>query len=125
MPEVTATGMDTEMGKIADALTKAHDDETPLSRKLKALSLTLTKLVIGICVFVFLFGVVRELFIARSGAAVFDVVLDTFIIAVALAVAAIPEGLPAVTTIIMSIGVTAMSRRQALIRKLTAVETLG
>ena len=121
---VTATGMDTEMGKIADALTQAGEEETPLNRKLRELSLTLTKVVIGICIFVFLFGVARELFFGGADQ-VFSVVLDTFIIAVALAVAAIPEGLPAVTTIIMSIGVTAMSRRQALIRRLTAVETLG
>ena len=123
---VVATGMDTEMGKIADALTQAKDEETPLSRKLSDLSVTLTKLVLGICVFVFAFGVLRDVFLfPKAGSSVFTTVLDTFIIAVALAVAAIPEGLPAVTTIIMSIGVTAMSKRQALIRRLTAVETLG
>ncbi len=122
---IVAAGMDTEMGKIADALAQAKEEETPLNRKLRELSVTLTKLVIAICVFVFLFGVVRDVFLVKTGAAVFDIVLDTFIIAVALAVAAIPEGLPAVTTIIMSIGVTAMSKRNALIRRLTAVETLG
>ncbi len=122
---VTATGMDTEMGKIADALAQAEDQETPLQKKLSKLSVTLTKLVLAICVFVFAFGVVRDVFIVKSSASVFNVVLDTFIISVALAVAAIPEGLPAVTTIILSIGVTAMSKRNALIRKLTAVETLG
>lgn len=122
---VTATGMDTEMGKIADALAQAESQETPLQKKLSQLSVTLTKLVLAICVFVFAFGVVRDVFIVKSSASVFSVVLDTFIISVALAVAAIPEGLPAVTTIILSIGVTAMSKRNALIRKLTAVETLG
>jgi Ca2+-transporting ATPase len=123
---VVGIGMDTEMGKIATALNEAEDETTPLQRKMAELSKVLTKLVIGICAFVFVFGVGRELlFSGDSGADVFSVVLDTFIIAVALAVAAIPEGLPAVVTIILSIGVTAMSKRNALIRKLTAVETLG
>ena len=122
---VTATGMDTEMGKIASALSMAEDEKTPLQKKLAALSKTLTKLVLGISIFVFLFGVARDLIFVHSDVPVFNMILDTFIIAVALAVAAIPEGLPAVTTIILSIGVTSMSKRQALIRKLTAVETLG
>ena len=122
---VTAVGMDTEMGKIADALNLSVEEKTPLQKRLSELSLTLTKLVLGICVFVFLFGVLRDTVLAPSGAPVFETVLNTFIIAIALAVAAIPEGLPAVTTIILSIGVTAMAKRQALIRRLTAVETLG
>ena len=121
---VTATGMDTEMGKIASALNQAEDEQTPLQKKMGELSKVLTKLVVGICVFVFLFGVGREL-LFPTGANMFTIVLNTFIMAVALAVAAIPEGLPAVVTIILSIGVTAMSKRNALIRKLTAVETLG
>ena len=123
---VVGIGMDTEMGKIASALNQAEDESTPLQRKMAELSAVLTKLVIAICVFVFVFGVGRELMFSGKGSVdVFSVVLDTFIIAVALAVAAIPEGLPAVVTIILSIGVTAMSKRNALIRKLTAVETLG
>ncbi len=122
---VTATGMETEMGKIASALSLAEDEKTPLQKKLAALSTTLTKLVLGISLFVFVFGVVRNLVFVKTDVPVFNMMLDTFIIAVALAVAAIPEGLPAVTTIILSIGVTSMSKRNALIRKLTAVETLG
>lgn len=122
---VTAVGMDTEMGKIADALNLAEEEKTPLQKRLSELSVTLTKLVLAICVFVFLFGVLRDTVLVPSGAPVFETVLNTFIIAVALAVAALPEGLPAVTTIILSIGVTAMAKRQALIRRLTAVETLG
>lgn len=122
---VVATGMDTEMGKIADALSQAQQEQTPLNKKLSELSVMLTKLVIVICIVDFAVGIVRNVFMAQSSGNVFATILDTFIIAVALAVAAIPEGLPAVTTIIMSIGVTAMSKRQALIRRLTAVETLG
>ena len=122
---VTATGMDTEIGKIASVLTQAINEETPLNKKLTKLSVTLTKLVLAICIFVFFFGVIRNIFIIKTGEPAFSIVLDTFIIAVALAVAAIPEGLPAVTTIILSLGVSAMSKRNALIRKLTAVETLG
>jgi len=122
---VVATGMNTEMGKIANALAQAKQEETPLQQKLGQLSVTLTKLCVAICVFVFLFSVARDIIFSSQSTEVFKIILDTFIIAVALAVAAIPEGLPAVTTIILSIGVTAMSKRNALIRRLTAVETLG
>ena len=95
-----------------------------LQKKMAELSTGLTKLVVGICAFVFVFGVVRAL-LSGNHHDIISVVLETFIMAVALAVAAIPEGLPAVVTIILSIGVTAMAKRNALIRKLTAVETLG
>ena len=124
---VTGTGMETEMGKIADALNSAEKEETPLQKKMGELSHFLTKLVIGISVLVFVVGVVEAMVIHGSFEWSFlgETALDTFIAAIALAVAAIPEGLPAVVTIILSIGVTAMSKRQALIRKLTAVETLG
>lgn len=116
---VTGTGMDTEMGKIADALTKAEEGMTPLQIKLAQLSKTLTGLVVGICVFIFAFG------LFKAGSFSGPVILDTFMIAVSLAVAAIPEGLATVVTIVLSIGVTNMSKRNAIIRKLTAVETLG
>jgi Ca2+-transporting ATPase len=116
---VCATGMDTEMGKIADALAKAEDGETPLQIKLGQLSKTLSYGVIAICVFVFIFSLVR------AGNYEMQTVLNTFMIAVSLAVAAIPEGLATVVTIVLSIGVTNMSKRNAIIRKLTAVETLG
>ena len=124
---VVATGMDTEMGKIADALTKAKDEDTPLQRKLNQLSKVLTWLVIGICAVIFAVGFLNEWRLAPDPAAInwLDVTLDTFMIAVSLAVAAIPEGLAAVVTILLSIGVTKMSKRNAVIRKLTAVETLG
>ena len=125
---VVATGMDTEMGKIADALTLAEKELTPLQKKMGELSAFLTKLVIWICVIVFAVGVVETMLVSKEGfslALLGSTMLDTFIAAIALAVAAIPEGLPAVVTIILSIGVSAMAKRQALIRKLTAVETLG
>lgn len=125
---VTAVGMDTEMGKIASALSQAGQELTPLQKKMTELSHFLTKLVIGICVFIFLVGLVENLVFSKEAftwALLGEISLNTFIAAIALAVAAIPEGLPAVVTIILSIGVTAMSKRQALVRKLTAVETLG
>ncbi len=117
---ITGTGMNTEMGKIADALTQAQDEQTPLQRQLAQLSKILSFLVIGICVFIFLLDVVRS-YPNITGAGM----LDTFMVAVSLAVAAIPEGLAAVVTIVLSMGVTKMSKNQAIIRKLTAVETLG
>lgn len=117
---VTATGMDTEMGKIADALTQAKDHATPLQMKLGQLSKVLSVLVTGICILIFGVSLVRA-YPDVSGA----VMLDTFMVAVSLAVAAIPEGLAAVVTIVLSIGVTNMSKRSAIVRKLTAVETLG
>lgn len=122
---VVNVGMNTEMGKIADVLAQVEDEQTPLQKKMSELSSLLTKLVIGICVVVFVFGVLRQVLANSGDLDLLSVILDTFILAVALAVAAIPEGLPAVVTIILSIGVTSMSKRNALIRKLTAVETLG
>ena len=119
---VVATGMQTEMGKIADALTTAKKELTPLQIKLAQLSKILTIMVIAICVVIFAVDFLRH------GSEMLrnpSLVLDTFMVAVSLAVAAIPGGLVAVVTIVLSMGVTKMSRRQAIIRKLTAVETLG
>lgn len=115
---ITGTGMKTEMGKIAEALSMAQDEATPLQLKLNQLSKILTVLVLGICVVIFAVG------LFRAGISS-DTILSTFMVAVSLAVAAIPEGLAAVVTIVLSIGVTNMSKRNAIIRKLTAVETLG
>lgn len=116
---ITRTGMDTQMGKIAGALAATADEQTPLQRKLDELGKTLSKLVLGICVFIFAFN----LFMA--GSFELNVILQTFMVAVSLAVAAIPEGLATVVTVVLSIGVTNMSKRNAVIRRLTAVETLG
>lgn len=116
---ITETGMRTEMGKIAGALQEAEDGDTPLQIKLNQLSKILTWLVLGICVVVF------AVQLLRAGGFDFEFVLNSFMVAVSLAVAAIPEGLAAVVTVVLSIGVTNMSKRNAIIRRLTAVETLG
>ncbi len=116
---ITATGMQTEMGKIADALVKAEEGKTPLQLKLAQLSKILTWLVLGICVLIFGVQLIRA---ESFNASLF---VDSFMVAVSLAVAAIPEGLVAVVTVVLSMGVSNMSKKNAIIRKLTAVETLG
>ena len=120
---VVATGMDTEMGKIAGALSEAKEGLTPLQVKLDELSHILTKMVIAICVVIFVVDVIRHGASNMLGEP--ELLLNTFMVAVSLAVAAIPEGLVAVVTIVLSLGVTKMARRQAIIRNLSAVETLG
>ena len=124
---VTATGMDTEMGKIARVISNTQEGKTPLQIKLSQLSKVLTKIVLGICVFIFAFSLFmhREIFSSGDVMAIVENSLDFFMVAVSLAVAAIPEGLVAVVTIVLSIGVTNMSKKKAIIRKMTAVETLG
>jgi Ca2+-transporting ATPase len=114
------TGMDTEMGKIAGALSEMKDEKTPLQIKLSQLSKVLTYLVLIICVVIFGSAVLRA-----GNFSLEQTILPSFMIAVSLAVAAIPEGLAAVVTIVLSIGVTRMSKRSAVIRRLSAVETLG
>ena len=121
---VVATGMDTEMGKIANAISLAEEGKTPLEIKLEQLSKILTKLVLGVCVVIFGYNIAMH-FINGAEGAFYEVALDSFITAIALAVAAIPEGLVAVMTIVLSIGVTNMSKKNAIIRKMNAVETLG
>ncbi|MEJ8756870.1 cation-translocating P-type ATPase [Pontibacter sp. H259] len=111
---VVATGMHTEVGKIANILETDEEAETPLEKRLDELGRTIGKLAIGICLLIF--GVVmlqgRDL-------------AEMFLLSVSLAVASIPEGLAAIVAIVLSIGVTGMSRRNAIIRRLPAVETLG
>ena len=107
------------MGKIAGVLAQTEQEETPLQRKLTQLGSTLSKMVLAICVFIFVF----DLLVA--GSLTLESVLETFMVAVSLAVAAIPEGLATVVTVVLSIGVTKMSQHNAVIRRLTAVETLG
>ena len=120
---ITSIGMDTEMGKIAGALSSAKDEQTPLQKKLGQLSKILSFIDLGICVFMFAFDIVRALVTGTEMN--LDFLLGSFMLAVSLAVAAIPEGLAAVVTVVLSIGVTNMSKKNAIIRKLTAVETLG
>ena len=116
---VTETGMHTEMGRIAHAINGARRGETPLQKKLASLSKTLTVLVLLICAAMFVIGILKE------GTLSLPVILSTFMLSVSLAVAAIPEGLAAVVTIVLSIGVTRMAARRAIVRRLSSVETLG
>ena len=120
---VVATGMKTEMGKIAGAIADADDDETPLQKSLDQLSKILSVAVLVICVIILLLNIVQML--VKNGSITLPGFLESFMIAVSLAVAAIPEGLAAVVTVVLSIGVTNMSKRGAIIRRLTAVEALG
>ncbi|MDO4618851.1 MAG: cation-translocating P-type ATPase, partial [Clostridia bacterium] len=109
-----SVGMDTEMGKIAKFITSNEKEETPLQKKLSALGKTLGILAILICALIFLIGIFKKI-----------PPLDMFITAVSLAVAAIPEGLPATITVMLSLGVQRMAKKNAIIKKLSAVETLG
>ena len=120
---VVATGMKTEMGKIAGAIANADDDQTPLQKNLDQLSKILSIAVLLICVFILGINIIQML--VREGKITLPGFLESFMVAVSLAVAAIPEGLAAVVTVVLSIGVTNMSKRGAVIRRLTAVEALG
>lgn len=118
---VVATGMNAEMGKIAGMLNEEKDTETPIQRKLNKTGKIISLGVLMIAAVIFIIGILSTIHIGIT----LDSVLDSFMTAVAIAVAAIPEGLTAVITIIMAIGVQRMSKRNAIIKKLPAVETLG
>ena len=111
---VTATGMDTEMGKIANLLDGESDTQTPLQQKLAQLGKYLGIVALAACAIIFVVGLANQI-----------PALEIFMTAVSLAVSAIPEGLPAIVTIVLSIGVQRMVKKNALIRRLPAVETLG
>lgn len=111
---VTATGMDTEMGRIANLLEGEEEVQTPLQKKLAQLGKYLGIVAIVACVIIFLVGALNGI-----------PLLEIFMTAVSLAVSAIPEGLPAIVTIVLAIGVQRMVKRNAIIRRLPAVETLG
>lgn len=111
---VSATGMQTEMGKIADLLNNENDTQTPLQKKLAQLGTYLGILALAACAIIFVVGLFNGI-----------PVLEIFMTSVSLAVSAIPEGLPAIVTIVLSIGVQRMVKKNAIIRRLPAVETLG
>ena len=111
---VTATGMDTEMGRIANLLEGAEEVKTPLQQKLAQLGKYLGLIALLACAVIFVIGILADMNI-----------MDIFMVAVSLAVSAIPEGLPAIVTIVLSVGVQKMAKKNAIIRSLPAVETLG
>ena len=119
---VVKTGMDTELGKISDMLNQTVDLDTPLTQKLSVIGKYLTIGIVAITVVIMVIGTYRAL---GQGILLFDALKESLIFAIALAVGAIPEGLPAVVTIALAIGVQRMAKRNAIIRKLPAVETLG
>lgn len=113
------TGMSTEMGKIAGIISNTGEEKTPLQKSLAGMSHVISIGILGICAFIFVFSVLK------NGGFAGGHVLEMFLLAVSLAVAAIPEGLVAVVTVVLSIGVTKMARRNSIVRRLPAVETLG
>jgi len=120
---VVATGMETEIGRIATMLENQEDAETPLQARLARFGKVLGFAIIGLCAVMFGVGILQS--VLKFGEVGRDTVLELFLTAVSLAVAAIPEGLPAIVTVVLAIGVQQMSRRNAIVRKLAAVETLG
>lgn len=121
---VVGTGMNTEVGKIAQMLSESEDEQTPLQVQLAKTAKVLSLLVIAIALIIFAATIIRY-YISASADPIQDVIMNAFMTAVAIAVAAIPEGLPAVVTIVLAIGVQRMSERNAIVRHLPAVETLG
>ena len=119
---VVGTGMNTELGKISNMLNETIDLETPLTKKLGIIGKYLTIGILAITAIIMVIGTYRAL---GQGVLLFDALKESLIFAIALAVGAIPEGLPAVVTIALAIGVQRMAKRKAIIRKLPAVETLG
>ncbi len=119
---VVATGMQTEVGKIAGMLNTQEKNDTPLQKQLAKTAKLLSIIVLGIAGIIFVAGIINSL---RLDYSILDSIVDSFMTAVAIAVAAIPEGLPAVVTIVLAIGVKRMSERKAIVKNLPAVETLG
>ena len=117
------TGMSTELGRIAAMLEAQEDETTPLQRRLERFGKVLGFVILGLCAVMFGVGILQEAL--RSGLIPRDSTLELFLTAVSLAVAAIPEGLPAIVTVVLAIGVQQMSRENAIVRRLPAVETLG
>jgi P-type Ca2+ transporter type 2C len=122
---VVATGMRTQIGLIAEMIQSFETEPTPLQRKLDRLGRTLGIGALAICGLVFLIGLVRFLLNPTPGVGLLQAVLQLFLVAVSLAIAAVPEGLPAVVTICLALGMQRMIQRHALLRRLPAVEALG
>ena len=121
---VTSTGMETEMGKVANLLETAENKQTPLQEKLDDFSKKLGVLIVGIAALIFIIQVVRS-FMSDADIPKTRIIVDSFMFAIAVAVAAIPEALSSIVTIVLSVGTNDMAKKQAIIRKLPAVETLG
>ena len=121
---VTSTGMNTEMGKVANLLETAENKQTPLQQKLDEFSKKLGGLIIVIAALIFIIQVVRS-FMSDVDIPKAKIIADSFMFAIAVAVAAIPEALSSIITIVLSVGTNDMAKKQAIIRKLPAVETLG
>lgn len=121
---VTSTGMNTEMGKVANLLETAENKQTPLQQKLDEFSKKLGVLIVGIAALIFIIQVIRN-FMGQSDISKAKIIADSFMFAIAVAVAAIPEALSSIVTIVLSVGTNDMAKKQAIIRKLPAVETLG
>ncbi len=123
---VVATGMETEIGKIAGMLQDVEDEQTPLQNRLDQLGKTLGIAALAICGVIFVLGIIRSgVFQEGFSEETWQAIIDSFMVAVSLAIAAVPEGLAAVVTISLALGMRDMVKRNALIRKLQAVETLG
>src|SRR5690606_22094463 len=119
---VVATGMDTEIGKIATLLSETENEVTPLQKNIAQLGKLLAYIALAIVGVIFIIQVVEGLILGTLG---LDSVLEAFMISVALAVAAIPEGLPAIITIVLALGMQNLVKQRAIMRTLPAVETLG
>jgi P-type Ca2+ transporter type 2C len=122
---VVSTGMNTQIGLIAQLVQSFHDEPTPLQRKLDQLGRTLGIAALAICGAVFVIGIIRFLLNPVVGVTLSEAILSMFMVAVSLAIAAVPEGLPAVVTICLALGMQRMIKRHALLRQLSAVEALG
>jgi len=114
---VVATGMNTEFGKIAGAVQEIEEEETPLQRKLGAFAKKLGMFIVGLCIVIFILEMIRETST--------EWIIEAFMTAVALAVSAVPEGLPAVVTITLALGARNLAKKNAIVRKLSSAETLG
>ncbi len=123
--KVTATGKHTELGKIANMLQNAKATLTPLQKKLKKLSSTIGIICVVVCIAVFVLSLVKGIKNMLQGDKLTEIFIEVFLTSISLAVAAIPEGLPAVVTVVLANGIQKMASKNAIVKRLTAVDTLG